>query len=60
MLDRERFLPLLTKYYELSGWDATNGWPTRARLEGLGLGDVSDGLESLTKRSPGPAGIDHP
>jgi aldehyde:ferredoxin oxidoreductase len=39
-LDRERFLKLLDKYYELSGWDLTSGCPTRARLEELGLGDV--------------------
>ena len=45
VLDRERFLALLTKYYELSGWNPANGWPTRARLEELGLGDVADGLE---------------
>ncbi len=45
MLDRERFLKLLDAYYELSGWDRDNGWPTRARLEELGLGDVADGLE---------------
>jgi aldehyde:ferredoxin oxidoreductase len=45
LLDRDRFLPLLTKYYELSGWNPANGWPTRARLEGLGLGDVADGLD---------------
>jgi aldehyde:ferredoxin oxidoreductase len=41
VLDRERFLPLLDAYYELSGWDLENGWPTRARLEALGLDDVA-------------------
>jgi aldehyde:ferredoxin oxidoreductase len=45
VLDRERFLALLTKYYELCGWNPANGWPTRARLEELGLGDVASGLE---------------
>ena len=58
MLDRERFLPLLSKYYELSGWDTATGWPTRAKLEELGMGDVADGLESLAEHSPGPAGTD--
>ncbi len=48
MLDRERFLTLLDKYYELSGWDLERGWPTRARLEALGLGDVADALESVS------------
>jgi len=45
MLDREKFLKLLDKYYELSGWNLTNGCPTRAKLEELGLGDVADELE---------------
>jgi len=45
MLDRDRFQALLDKYYELSGWSPVNGWPTRARLETLGLGDVAAGLE---------------
>ena len=44
MLDRDRFQALLDKYYELSGWNPVNGWPTRAGLEGLGLGDVADEL----------------
>jgi aldehyde:ferredoxin oxidoreductase len=58
MLDRERFLPLLSKYYELSGWDTATGWPTRAKLEELGMGDVADGLELLAGRLPPPAGTD--
>jgi aldehyde:ferredoxin oxidoreductase len=45
VLDRTRFANLLLKYYELSGWNPANGWPTRARLEKLGLGDVADRLE---------------
>ena len=46
MLSRERFMPLLDKYYELSGWDVATGWPARAKLEELGLGDVADVLQS--------------
>jgi aldehyde:ferredoxin oxidoreductase len=34
-------------YYELRGWNPENGWPTRARLEALGLGDVADGLAEV-------------
>ncbi|MGC9522748.1 MAG: aldehyde ferredoxin oxidoreductase C-terminal domain-containing protein, partial [Anaerolineae bacterium] len=44
MLDRQRFLRLLDTYYELSGWDLENGWPTRSKLEALGLDDVADEL----------------
>jgi aldehyde:ferredoxin oxidoreductase len=44
LLDRERFLAVMTRYYELSGWNPANGWPTRARLEALNLRDVADGL----------------
>ncbi|MFC1718747.1 aldehyde ferredoxin oxidoreductase N-terminal domain-containing protein [Candidatus Poribacteria bacterium] len=47
MLDREKFLTLLDKYYELSGWDLANGHPTRAKLEQLGLSDIADGLKAV-------------
>ena len=46
-LDRARFLKVLDKYYELRGWNPANGWPTRARLEELGLREVADGLEAV-------------
>jgi len=49
ILEREKFLKLLDKYYELSGWNLTNGWPTRAKLEELGLGDVAEELERVGK-----------
>jgi aldehyde:ferredoxin oxidoreductase len=42
MLDRAKFLTLLDKYYELSGWNPANGCPTRVKLEELGLRDVAD------------------
>jgi aldehyde:ferredoxin oxidoreductase len=44
VLDRGKFQGLLDKYYELSGWDPTTGWPARPKLEELGLGDVADRL----------------
>ena len=47
MPDREKLLMLLDTYYELSGWNPANGWPTRDRLTALGLGDVADGLERV-------------
>jgi len=49
ILDREKFLTLLDKYYELSGWNLDNGYPTRERLEALGLKDVADELERIGK-----------
>ena len=51
MLDREKFLTLLDKYYELSGWDITDGCPTRAKLEELGLKDVANELQRVGKIS---------
>jgi aldehyde:ferredoxin oxidoreductase len=47
MLDREEFLKLLDKYYELRGWSRESGWPTRAKLEELGLKYVADELEAM-------------
>ncbi|MBC7235962.1 MAG: hypothetical protein H5T69_08975 [Chloroflexi bacterium] len=43
-LDLEQFWPMLDKYYELRGWDPATGWPTRERLQALGLGDVANEL----------------
>jgi aldehyde:ferredoxin oxidoreductase len=46
-LDRARFLRMLDKYYELRGWNPANGWPTRSKLEELGLRDVANGLQAI-------------
>lgn len=48
-LDLDKFSVLLDKYYELSGWDTTNGYPKRRRLAELGLNDVADALEQLAE-----------
>jgi aldehyde:ferredoxin oxidoreductase len=48
-LDLERFSGVLDRYYELRGWNPANGWPTRPRLEALGLGDVADELAHIGK-----------
>jgi aldehyde:ferredoxin oxidoreductase len=48
-LDLERFGQVLDRYYEMRGWNPETGWPTRERLERLGLGDVADGLERVGK-----------
>ncbi|MCD6521140.1 MAG: hypothetical protein J7M05_14585 [Anaerolineae bacterium] len=43
-LDRERFAPVMDEYYRLRGWDVQTGWPTRERLEELGLGDIYEAM----------------
>ncbi|MBC7235839.1 MAG: hypothetical protein H5T69_08355 [Chloroflexi bacterium] len=48
-LDLEQFAPMLDRYYELRGWNPANGYPTRAKLESLGLKDVADKLAKLGK-----------
>ncbi len=48
-LDREMFDRILDSYYDHRGWDRETGWPTRARLEALGLSDVADALELLSR-----------
>jgi len=48
-LDRASFEDWKTKFYEFEGWDTATGWPTRATLEGVGLSNVADLLESKGK-----------
>jgi len=48
-LDRDKFEALKDRYYRLSGWDVKTGWPTRHKLEELGLKDVADELERIGK-----------
>lgn len=43
-IDRVKFEALKDRYYELRGWDVETGWPTREKLEELGLKDVADTL----------------
>jgi len=47
VLDLGKFGPMLDTYYRLRGWNAANGWPTRARLEALGLADIADALAAV-------------
>jgi aldehyde:ferredoxin oxidoreductase len=46
-LDLDRFLEMLDVYYELRGWNPANGYPTRDKLEELGLDDVAEELEAV-------------
>lgn len=48
-IDKAKFEGLKDRYYELRGWDVKTGWPTRAKLEELGLKDVADELASIGK-----------
>ncbi len=45
-VDREKFERMLDEYYDLRGWDRATGFPTRKKLEELGLGCVIEGLQS--------------
>jgi len=38
---------LLDQYYRVRGWNPENGYPTRSRLEALGMAGVADDLERL-------------
>jgi aldehyde:ferredoxin oxidoreductase len=43
-LDKKMFDELMDTYYAWLGWDSEKGWPTRKKLEELGLKDVADRL----------------
>ncbi len=45
-IDTTEWEALKDRYYELLGCNVNNGWPTRARLEKLGMKDVADSLQS--------------
>ena len=44
-LDRKEFENLKSQYYELRGWEVSSGFPTKKKLEELGLGDIAIDLE---------------
>jgi aldehyde:ferredoxin oxidoreductase len=48
-LDKAMFDRILDIYYENRGWDKKTGWPTRTKLEELGLKDVAEELDSMGK-----------
>jgi len=45
--DAHEFRALLDRYYDLRGWDRQTSWPTREKLEELGLEEVARALEPL-------------
>ena len=40
---------MLDEYYEARGWDKGSGFPTRQKLEQLGLKAAADELQSMGK-----------
>ena len=48
-LDKELWEALKGRYYQLRGWNVTNGRPARAKLEALGMKAVADKLQSAGK-----------
>ncbi|MBW2370294.1 MAG: aldehyde ferredoxin oxidoreductase family protein [Deltaproteobacteria bacterium] len=49
ILKTDDFEAMKSKYYELRGWDAATGIPSRETLEQIGLGYVTDDLEKMGK-----------
>lgn len=46
-IPKEKYDLMLDEYYEARGWDKETGWPTRQKLEELGLKYVADDLEGV-------------
>jgi aldehyde:ferredoxin oxidoreductase len=43
-INREEWEWLLDGYYDERGWDIERGWPTKARLEALGMKDIANDM----------------
>jgi len=39
-VEADKFEKMMSEYYELRGWDATSGLPTRAKFQELELADI--------------------
>lgn len=48
-LDPVKWEVIKDEFYQIRGWDIKTGWPTRAKLEELGLPDVAAQLNRLGK-----------
>jgi aldehyde:ferredoxin oxidoreductase len=44
-LDEDKFAKALVELYTLRGWDSGTGWPTKAKLQELGLKNIVEELE---------------
>ncbi|MFO7697929.1 MAG: aldehyde ferredoxin oxidoreductase N-terminal domain-containing protein [Anaerolineae bacterium] len=55
-LDLSQFEPVINEYYGHLGWDPQTGWPTRERMQTLGIGYLYDpmveGAADATEQSP--------
>ena len=45
LLNRQDWNRMLDEYYQLHGWDLTNGWQQYVQLEQLGLKDIAADLD---------------
>ncbi|NLG50845.1 MAG: hypothetical protein GX552_12125, partial [Chloroflexi bacterium] len=64
-LDREQFRPVMDEYYRLQGWDVETGWPTRERMQELGMGEMYDPMMAGAEKAketvpPPPAELEQP
>jgi aldehyde:ferredoxin oxidoreductase len=50
LLAREDWDRMLDEYYELNGWDKNTSWPTRGKLEELGLEECIEMLEQAERK----------
>lgn len=48
-IDEEKWNKMLDEYYELRGWDKETSYPTRKKLNELGLERVANDLERIAK-----------
>ena len=48
-LDKVKWEMVKDNFYKLRGWSVDKGWPTRVKLESLGMKSVADKLESAGK-----------
>ena len=46
MLDRDDFESMKDEFYALCGWDVTTGLQTKAKLQELGLQEITADLEA--------------
>jgi len=48
-IEPDKFRELLDRVYKVRDWDQATGWPTKGKLESLGLKDVANELKKIGK-----------